>query len=55
MQTSEFNQLKQAVNGLAPKQKADLEQHLLNPQTQTQPQVLKLLAQSVHGWTSLPT
>ena len=47
MQTSEFNQLKQAVNGFAPKQKANLEKHLLNPESQ--PQVLKLLEQAVHG------
>ncbi len=47
MKSSEFNQLKQAVNGLSPKQKADLEQHLINPESQ--PQVLKLLEQAVHG------
>jgi len=35
MKPSEFNQLKQSVNSLSPKQKAKLEKYLLDPKSQT--------------------
>ena len=43
MKASDFNQLKQTISGLSPRQKTDLEKHLLNPEAK--PQVLKLLEQ----------
>jgi hypothetical protein len=47
MKDAEFSQLKQSVNSLSPKQKTDLEKHLLDPKSQ--PQVIKFLEQALDG------
>lgn len=47
MKTFDFNKLKQTISELSPRQKNDLEKHLLNPESQ--PEVLKLLEKSLSG------